>query len=183
MGGFAPGHVTREWLRYAGPRFFEEPLHGQPGGEKCHWQTCPRVGAAPHEVEVAIAGVAVMRPQIADLHEVVAQSEGRASLQIVQALPLSRCAGYLELNMLLQVGHAHPTQPLEDGGTRSPRHLLPVLPGAPIYVADWHEHEKGILAVWRGGGVHAGRRVDVEARVYMQGMVAEYAFEATAIVT
>jgi hypothetical protein len=59
-----------------------------------------------------------MGPQIADLQEVVAQPEGRALRQVVQALPIAGRVTNLKLQMILQAGDPLGSQPLEDGSPR-----------------------------------------------------------------
>jgi len=43
------------------------PFRGKLGRQEHHWQTRAGVGAAPYEVEVAVAGMAVVRAHVAHL--------------------------------------------------------------------------------------------------------------------
>ena len=64
------------------------------------------MGTTAHKVEVAVFVVPVMRPQISDLHEIVAQAERSSFRQIVEAEPVVWGITHLKFQVLFQVDYA-----------------------------------------------------------------------------
>src|SRR6266498_73287 len=81
---------------------FQYPFRRQTGRQQHHWQTGARVGARADEVQIMVAAVAVLRPQVTDLPEGVAEAERGTFRQIIPRAPVARGIAHLELQMLFQ---------------------------------------------------------------------------------
>ena len=126
--------------------------------------------------------MAIVRPEVADLPEVVAQAEGGALRQVVALLPVLRRIADLEGDVLVQVGHPGAGQAAQDGRASTAPQAIPVLCDLGIEVADRDKDQQAIAAGRRGGRIGAGRRMDVEAGLVRQLAVLEDAIEAGAVI-
>ena len=116
-----------------------DALGNQPGREKDNGQAGAGMCACANEIEITVARVPVVWAQVADLPEVVAQTEGRALGQIEVVFILRRAECGFVNDVLANVAQAQALKLVENSVAGTLAQGVPVLRMCAVDVARWHK--------------------------------------------
>src|ERR1044071_4042760 len=130
------------------------------------------------KIEVLVLLVTIVRSEIANLPEVVAQPERRTFFKIEAFLPDAGLVHNLELDMLLEILRTHLF-------SETPEHRFaclihkgfPILFGTCVEVPNRDKNVKCLLSFWRGSFVGPRRGMDIKRWYIRQGMIVENLIE------
>ena len=138
--------------------------------------------AGAGEVQVVVLGMPVVRAEVAQLAQVMAQPMGGAFDQIITLAPGERREVHFEFDVLLEIVNAQGPQAAKDVLPCPVTDRAPILLAVGRHMPDGDDGSQGVLSAGCHCWVEPRRGMDIKTGIGWQVQVPDDAFEVLAVV-